>query len=142
MKVEFSVNSNVDGYPVDIILPKQKVLVRVLSAGDINFDRFTLSGIALLDKRTYESFTDYKSVFLNGYELINLNDHMNRVNYLVSNGIENNNTSTTYDFTGIPLSGKEEVEPIVEETPEVVPEVPEEEIKEEAEEEVPPVKQN
>ena len=63
------------------------MIVKILTNKEINSDKVSLGGRALVTKRIYESFTDYKSVFINAVEFIKLNDHMNRVNYLISHGI-------------------------------------------------------
>jgi len=138
MKVEFQDNFIVDEYKIDLYIPNKNMLIKILNQSDINFDRFSLNGRAIITKRIYESFPGYKAVFVNNNEFYNLNDHMNRVNYLISNGIENQNTTGTYDFSHIKLETKEgstEVEAPAEETAEKVEEEEAEALEEEVEEE-------
>jgi hypothetical protein len=140
MKVEVQEDFSIDGYKVDLYIPDKKIIVKVLTNSDINFDRFTMRGQSLIAKRVYDSFEGYKAVFINGNEFYNFNDHMNRVNLLISNGIESQNTSGTYDFSHIKLETKEtketaEVEVPAEEAEKV--EVEEEEVEVAAEEEEP-----
>jgi len=121
MKVDYQENFKIEEYNIDVAIPEKKIIVKIFTPHDINFDKFSYTGKAILIKRIYESFTGFKPIFINGSEFFNLNDHMNRINYLISNGLENNNTSGVYDFSQIKLTSRDteqpaaEVEPAVEE---------------------------
>jgi len=78
-----------------------------LSINDINFDRVSFGGRTILQKRMFETIKDHTFIMIQVGEFLGFNDHMNRVNYLISNGVENQNSSGIYDFTDIKLESKE-----------------------------------
>jgi hypothetical protein len=67
---------------------------------EINFDKSTFNGKTNIIGRIYEKL-DQKSVIFNVCEYKGCVDHMSKINYLSSLGIQNNNTSGDYDFSHI-----------------------------------------
>ena len=102
MKINYKEGESIDDYKVDILIPEQyitelkiiahlifyirKIIAKILIGRDFNFDKISYTGKTLITKRIYESFTDYKTIFINGLEFYKLNDHMLRINYLITNG--------------------------------------------------------
>jgi len=64
----------------------RKTIVKIFLSGEVNFDRFSLTGSALLRKRTYENIEGYKPVFINMAEFNSIPEHMNKINYLIAVG--------------------------------------------------------
>lgn len=63
-----------------------------MSRQDVNFDKLSLTGPAILTKRVYSSLEGYKAVFVNIPEFYSIPEHMSKVNYLISVG------KTTFEF--------------------------------------------
>lgn len=107
MKVQYQADFSVDGFSIDLYLPEQKNLVKIFLSSDVNFDKLSLSGRSLLTKKIYQSFDGYKSTFINMSEFNSIPEPMNKVNHLVSIGIQDNNKEGLYDFSTIDPSSKE-----------------------------------
>ena len=67
----------------------------------INFDRFTFSGIGMLYTRLFKSVLaeDEKFTFISIGDFFKQPDNMSKINYLIGQGIENENLSGTFDFS-------------------------------------------
>lgn len=104
MKVNFQENYAIDGFTTDFYLPDKKIIVKIHSGFEINFDKITLSGRGILKKRIYQSFDGYTPIFINFGEFMSSPEHMQKINYLIAAGIENQNSSGLYDFSSIDKS--------------------------------------
>eukprot|EP01017_Pseudomicrothorax_dubius_P007284 TRINITY_DN1223_c0_g1_i10.p1 TRINITY_DN1223_c0_g1~~TRINITY_DN1223_c0_g1_i10.p1 ORF type:complete len:389 (-),score=139.10 TRINITY_DN1223_c0_g1_i10:97-1227(-) len=104
MKVNASINHKIDGFTVDLFIPDKKLIVNIHTQQDLNFDKFSLTGKAVIHKRIIESFQKqgYKVATVNWVDFSEVQEHLTRVSYLVSAGIESNNQGT-YDFSNIKL---------------------------------------
>ena len=84
MKVNYKEGECIDYCIFDFYA--RKIIAKINVSRDFNVDKVSYRGTVLIAKRIYESFTDYKTIFINGLEFYKLNDHMLRINYLISNG--------------------------------------------------------
>jgi hypothetical protein len=134
MKVNFQTDFSIDGHNIDLYIPEKKTIVKIFGFSDVNFDRISLTGRAAQEKRIYESFQGYNTIFINFVEFRSIPENMNKINHLIASGIENKNTEGTYDFSKV--LGEQEVkeEELSGEEAEREEDVPEEAIVEEVEE--------
>lgn len=77
----------------------------------MNFDKASLTGKGKLTKRIYQSFSDYKPVFINLEELQKIPNHINKISHLSEKGVQNNNIRGIYDFSHIEKEHKVEGHP-------------------------------
>jgi len=106
MKVEHSLEHTIDGVQIPIYLTQQKTLVTLFPKSFINFDNFTFTGTGALTTRFYKGLLkeDENFTFVSLSDFFRQQDNMSKVNYLIGQGIENDNVSGEFDFTGLGLS--------------------------------------
>jgi hypothetical protein len=101
MKVNSQTDFSIDGHNIDLYIPEKKTIIKIFSYGDVNFDRISLTGRASQEKRIYESFQGYNTIFINFVEFKSIPENMNKINHLIALGVENKNTEGTYDFSRV-----------------------------------------
>lgn len=55
--------------------------------GDVCYEKSMLTYKGLISTKIYESFKDYKAVYVKMSELDNLNNSINNIHYLIGKGI-------------------------------------------------------
>jgi len=101
MNIEYETKKVVDGIEVPIYIKSQKTVIGLLPSDCFNFDRFTFNGKSVLTLRVFKNLLeeDEKFVYVSLYEFMKALDNMSRLNYLIAQGIENENTTGTFDFS-------------------------------------------
>eukprot|EP00331_Platyophrya_macrostoma_P014791 CAMPEP_0176466898 /NCGR_PEP_ID=MMETSP0127-20121128/38162_1 /TAXON_ID=938130 /ORGANISM="Platyophrya macrostoma, Strain WH" /LENGTH=1169 /DNA_ID=CAMNT_0017860145 /DNA_START=43 /DNA_END=3552 /DNA_ORIENTATION=+ len=111
MNVEHQEGVEFGDVKADIVIPSKKLVIQIVTSRDLTLDQYHLKGAAILKKRTLEASAPGNTVVLfNAPEFVRLVDHMSKINYLISIGVESNNTSGVYDFSHIKTEATEEEE--------------------------------
>jgi hypothetical protein len=104
MKIEYQENVEKEGYKLPLMIEGQKTAVWLIRQYDINQDKYSLRGPAVLLKRLAKELDEkcgIKSIFVSLPEFYQGEDHLAKVNYLVSCGIVPNVQTNTYDFSDL-----------------------------------------
>ena len=108
MKVKYQLNKEVGGVQVPLFLQEQNATVTVLMRDDLNFDKYTLRGRGLVQKRFMSNLAKkegVENIVVNVSELNQIKDDISRVKYLESRGILLKVEGNSIDFS--PIRGKE-----------------------------------
>ena len=108
MKVKYQLNKEVGGLQVPLFLQEQNATVTVLMRDDLNFDKYTLRGRGLIQKRFMSNLAKkegVENIVVNVSELNQIKDDISRVKYLESRGILLKVEGNSIDFSSI--RGKE-----------------------------------
>ena len=113
MNVKFELDTLRDGIAVPIYLPAQKLLVYIYPKFMMNFDKFTFGGKGAMIMRLYKGFLteEEKFSYISISDFFKQPDNMSKINYLISQGIENENLTGTFDFSSMPEEFQEDAEP-------------------------------
>lgn len=86
-----------------IYLTKQKVYINLIPKEHINFDKFTFSGMGTLSMRFMKTMIEEGDslIYISINDFFKNSDNMSKLNYLISQGIENQNETGTFDFSAI-----------------------------------------
>lgn len=103
MNVEHTLDHKIKGIPVPLYLTKQKTVINLMPNNQINFDKFTFTGVGALSIRLYKTLMveDESFTYLSISDFFKTPDNMSKLNYLISQGIDNENLSGTFDFSEI-----------------------------------------
>jgi len=69
MKIQYQEDFSVDGYKIDLYIPDKKIIIKVLTQSDINFDRFSLNGKGLITRKKFmkalQDIKQFSSIAMN-----------------------------------------------------------------------------
>ena len=83
-------------------------MVHLIGMREVNFDKFTLTGNGALKMRSMRSLAteDETFVYLSINDFLSSVDNMSKVNYLTSQGVDNENVTGAFDFSELTSSIK------------------------------------
>lgn len=103
MDIEYERSIQIEGIQIPLrISSNQQKIIGVLDRGTLNFDRYTSSGKGLSFKRCYRKLESlgHSVCLVNMNDFLLSPDHLSRVNYLISVGVETDKTE--FDFSSLP----------------------------------------